>query len=484
MSDLLSPQHEESPYSRELALLEQVHTAFGAAGSLDEFYTIAASLLVDANTFGFSRAFLLRYDDRSRVWTGRLALGARNAREHVAFRQDLEAEESRLREQVNSARQVLEPDAMRSIYNLRYHSLWIRLLQGVEHGTSMNHSFQQVRFNREDLGPDHLLEKAAHCSLAFCCEADSCSFSGLEEFFAGPVVAGRLCTRRGLHAVLVCDRAFNDSPVDAVALYHFQWLLNHAAVALENVDLVARLTETTQRLEDVDRLKTNFLSVVSHELRTPLTSIVGFVHLLAEGKVGPVTEAQADLLGRVGHHASHLHNMVNDLLEIAEVEAGGMMNVSLGPVDPLQALRNVLPKVQARRGGKQVNVAGEAEGPPPLIRSDGRALERIFFHLLDNAAKFTPADGRISVSFQQENGRLVIAISDTGIGISEENLQRIFHHFYQVDSRLERVYGGMGIGLAVVKLLLEATGGEIRVTSSPGSGSCFSLTYPVAQAGH
>lgn len=471
-------------YGRELALLEQVHAALGAASKLEEFYTIVASLLVDENTFGFSRAFFLRYDPRTRTFTGRLALGARSADEHAEFRR-LEAEENLLlQQQIEAARrESSEPHAVQPLYDLRYHSLWIRLLQGLDEGTGMNAAFQSVTLRRDELPPGHLVERAAAGPAVADCPQGACRFDGLEEFVTLPAVAGRLMTRRGLHGVFICDQAFEPARPDEEALYHLQWLLNHASIALENVELVSQLTETTQRLQEVDRLKTNFLSVVSHELRTPLTSIVGFIHLLAEERVGPITPSQADLLRRVSQHASHLHNMVNDLLEIAEVEAGGMINVALQPVDPLEALLNVIPKVETRRSGRRIEIAPEMQENPPRVICDPKALERIYFHLLDNAAKFTPADGQVLVSFRQQKGRLDIEISDTGIGISEENLQRIFDHFYQVDSRLERAYGGMGIGLTVVKLLLNATEGQIRLESQPGQGSRFTLSWPVAGGG-
>ncbi len=157
-----------------------------------------------------------------------------------------------------------------------------------------------------------------------------------------------------------------------------------------------------------------------------------------------------------------------------------MVNVSLRSVDPLEVLLNVTSKVEGRRGGRKIDISPELQARTPLIRGDRTALERIFFHLLDNAAKFTPPEGQVGVSFREHEGQLDITIEDSGIGISAEELQRIFDHFYQVDSRLERVYGGMGMGLTVVKLLLDATGGRIRVESTPGIGSRFTLTFPVA----
>jgi signal transduction histidine kinase len=183
----------------------------------------------------------------------------------------------------------------------------------------------------------------------------------------------------------------------------------------------------------------------------------------------------------VAQHSTHLQNMVNDLLEIAEVEAGGMINVAVHPVDPLAAVLKIAPRVEARRGNSQVKIEPVLRGDRvPLIVSDEVVLERILLHLLDNALKFSRPPGNVRVEFEEQEDSLDIAIVDNGIGIPEENLQRIFDQFYQIDFRLERVYGGMGIGLSVVKMLLNATGGKINVESRSGEGSRFTVNYPLA----
>lgn len=468
---------------QELYLLEQIHTALGSASKLDDFYIIMASLLLGPNTFGFSRAFIIRYDERSRSFNGRLALGPSSQEEHNRLRAELLEEELRLQELLQEMqRDSPEPGVLQRLDDLRYHAVWIGLLQGQDQGTSLNAKFSELTWKRDALSGDHVLELASAATQATLFVPGEVNVAGLESLFTEPFIAGRLITKRGLHAVIVADRMYENSPAEAESVVYFQWLLNHASVTLDNVELVAELTETTERLREVDRLKTNFLSIVSHELRTPLTSIIGFVHLLSEGKVGEMVPAQLDLLRRVSQHSNNLQSMVNDLLEIAEVEAGGMVNVSVHPIDPLSAVLKVAPKAETRRGNSQIKVEPVIRDRVPLIIADETALERILFHLLDNALKFSSSPGRVTVEFQQQGTDVDIVIADSGIGIREENLQRIFDHFYQVDFRLERVYGGMGIGLSVVKILLNATGGRIKVESRAGEGSRFTLTYPLASA--
>lgn len=474
-------QLEPDRYARELTLLEQVHLALGLPTKLDDFYLITASLMLDPAIVGLSRVYFLRFDERTQTFSGRLALGARNAKEHRSFRRDLQEETRQLKLQMEKAyRENPDPRTFQTLYNLRFHSLWINVLQGREEGTGINSEFQEVTLRRESLPDNHVIVLAANDPQARFHPAEELSLEQLVEFLKPPVATGRLVSKRGLHGIFLGDTCFETKPADSEALYHFQWLLNHASFTLDNVELVEELTATTQRLQEVDRLKSNFLSIVSHELRTPLTSIIGFVHLLKDEKLGSLLSGQMDLLQRVAGHSAHLQSIINDLLEIAEVEAGGILNVQLGPMDPLGPLMAVIPKVETRRGTREITIEPILTEAVPEIIADPNALERILYHLLDNAVKFIPGKGRVEIEFKRADDKLDITVADSGIGIPQDHLKRIFDYFYQVDFRLERSYGGMGIGLTVVKLLLDATEGQIHVESAPGVGSRFTLSYPLA----
>ncbi len=470
--------------SQELTVQEQVHVALGSASTFEDFYAILCCLLVDPNTFDFSRAFLLRYDDVQRTFIGKIAVGAATRRDHLRLRREIAEEARRLEEQIEYVKTASpEPRTVQPLYDLRFHSLWIHFLQERDSSTSLSDAFRLVRLPESDLPANHVVRMISNLQRAKVFTSDdNLQLGGLEEFIRPPFAGGRIMTKRGLHALLIADRSFQRNALNERALYHFQWLLNHASVTLDNVVLLEELRETTARLQEVDRIKSNFLSIISHELRTPLTSIVGFVQILQEEKAGALSNFQRDLLRRVAYHAANLQSMVNDLIEIAHVEAGGMINVQLQAVDPLSILLKTIPKIENRRGSKRVAIEPVVTSEVPLVRSDPTALERIYFHLLDNAVKFIPDQGNVRIYFIQREDWLDIVIEDTGIGISPENLRRIFEHFYQVDSRLERAYGGMGIGLTVVKLLLEATGGQIRAESTPNVGSRFTVSYPIIPA--
>ncbi len=476
------PRPKNQRYSQELTIQEQVHVALGSASSFDDFYVILGCILVDPNIFDFSRALVLRYDDVQRSFVGRLAIGAGSEVEHEHLRKEIMAEAKRLEQQIETlSTSPNEAHNVQSLFNLRFHTLWIHYLQERETAGGLNDLFRRVVLPEQELGDEHIVRRVLGQPRAQLVKsARREDLAGLEEFLRPPFLGGKLVTKRGLHALVFVDRRFQSQRLDSRALYQFQWLLNHASVTLDNVELLEELRETTARLQEVDRIKSNFLSIVSHELRTPLTSIVGFVQILQQEKAGSLTPFQRDLLRRVAYHAANLQNMVNDIIEIAQVEAGGMIHVELGPVDPLSALLETIPKVEWRRGSKNVVIQPVVTEEVPLVRAHRESLQRIFYHLLDNAVKFIPEEGHVRIYFQRRDNWLDIAIEDTGIGISPENLRKIFDYFYQEDFRLERSFGGMGIGLTIVKLLLEATGGQIRAESKPGVGSRFTVSYPLA----
>jgi signal transduction histidine kinase len=472
----------------DVALFEQVHTALGLAGKLEDFYTVFASLLVDPGVLGLSRVFLLRADERADALVGRLALGARDAAEHERFRTQLQSETARINDMIEVVQsESPEPHAIDALLNLRFHAIWIQMLQAGDstsgEGTSMNNAFQSVQIRTAKVSTGTILHAVLNNPRPTVVGDHRLLPPELQAFVQPPALAGRLVTKRGVHAIVFADLAYQESATATdLIIARFQTVLNLASVALENVELVEALTETTNKLKEMDRLKTNFLSIVSHELRTPLTSILGFLSLVAEEKVGPVSEAQQDLLRRVVNHSLHLQDMVNDLLEVAEIESGGMLSVTPATVDPLAVVLNVIPVVNSRRSSRNPKIEPiPGLSGVPMIRSDARALERILFHLIDNAVKFSQtSEAKVRIEFEADDTKLHVSVVDQGIGIPADQLKRIWDRFYQVDFRLERAYGGMGIGLNIVKMLLDATGGQIRVESTVGTGSRFTVSYPLA----
>src|SRR5262245_7401239 len=232
------------------------------------------------------------------------------------------------------------------------------------------------------------------------------------------------------------------------------------------------------QLEQASAMKSQFLANVSHELRTPLNAIMGYTHLLLEGVSGEMSRAQRDKLGRIDANARHLLAVINDLLDIARIESGKM---------PLQVDRVLLPElideemteVEPVIAGTQLEVTRALSPDLPEIETDRQKVKQIVLNLLSNALKFTP-QGMVAIrlDYHREAGEISIAVSDTGIGIAEENQKTIFEAFEQANSSYARRQGGTGLGLSICRRLAMLLDGRITLSSKLGEGPTFTLFLP------
>ncbi len=237
------------------------------------------------------------------------------------------------------------------------------------------------------------------------------------------------------------------------------------------------LEEQKRELEEANKIKSEFLASVSHELRTPLTSVIAFVELLLEGIGGPVNEQQRDYLEGALRGSHRLEDSINDLLDMAKIEAG---NASLYPT--YFSLEDLVLDLEKRLHSliltKRIDFRIELATGPEKIYGDREKIERILLNLLSNAVKFTPVGGMVSIKAETNDQGLVVQVKDTGLGIKKEDQQYIFDAFRQVDGSTTRAYKGTGLGLAIAKKYVDLHGGFIWVESDLGKGSTFYFTIP------
>ncbi|MFB2917324.1 PAS domain-containing protein [Aerosakkonema funiforme] len=251
-----------------------------------------------------------------------------------------------------------------------------------------------------------------------------------------------------------------------------------------------QLKETNENLARATRLKDEFLANMSHELRTPLNAILGMAEGLQDLVFGSLNERQIRALQTIARSGSHLLEVINDILDVAKIESGQIeLNFIRTAIAPLCQSSLTFIKQQALKKNIQLEVKLPANLPDLSI--DERRIRQVLINLLNNAVKFTPAAGRITleVSLKQDNTNsdsakitspncLQIAVIDTGIGIAPENINKLFQPFIQIDSALNRQYTGTGLGLVLVKRIVELHGGQVGVTSELGVGSCFTIELP------
>lgn len=256
-----------------------------------------------------------------------------------------------------------------------------------------------------------------------------------------------------------------------------------ARYAIERKQGEVRLTEKTleleeanARLQEVDRLKSVFLASVSHELRTPLNSIIGFSTVILDGMSGAINEEQRSQLAIVQRNADHLLSLINDILDISRIEAG-QADVVLADFRLCDVVTEV---IDAAMPGIERHVRLAHNVPQgTVIRSDRRRLKQVLTNLVGNAIKFT-TQGSIRIEASAQHGHLLeISVIDTGIGIRDEDLARLFKPFQQINSSATRKTEGTGLGLHLCKKLVTLLGGEIWVRSEHGRGSEFTFTLPV-----
>ncbi len=232
--------------------------------------------------------------------------------------------------------------------------------------------------------------------------------------------------------------------------------------------------------KELERMKSNFISVVSHELKTPLHSIKGFVEIIRMGKAGPITELQADFLTTVKEQTQVLQRMIDDLLVFSRLETG-RLRLHIEDISLAAIAAGVVQKLAPLAAEKSLHLETRIPDDFPDVEGDYMRLEQVLTNLVENAIKFTPSGGWVIVDGEDLGERVRIWVQDTGIGIPESEQERIFDRFYQVDASERRAYRGAGLGLTICKHIVLRHHGRIWVESTPGKGSTFYVELPKKQ---
>ncbi|MBB3169603.1 ATP-binding response regulator [Simiduia aestuariiviva] len=246
------------------------------------------------------------------------------------------------------------------------------------------------------------------------------------------------------------------------------------------LNILEDLEDEKRSAQEANRMKSEFLANMSHELRTPLNSIIGFSELMSDGKVGPIAENHKEYLGDILTSARHLLQLINDVLDLAKVEAG-KLDFDAKPIQIHQLIHGIRDTLRSIAAARNIQVDVEIDNDIKDVIGDAARLKQVLYNYLSNALKFTPEGGQVCVSAEYvDEDYFKISVRDTGDGIAPENLSRLFIEFEQLDASIGKRHQGTGLGLALTKRIVEAQGGKVGVDSKIGVGSHFYAILPLS----
>jgi signal transduction histidine kinase len=312
-----------------------------------------------------------------------------------------------------------------------------------------------------------------------------------EEQLQAALKRQRELSEQGQHVLLgqtllqmeIVDRATLDRAVTQ------QIVELHAALQESNRTLKQRVEERTrelrnalERVTELNQIKANLISNISHELRTPLAHIKGYVELFVAEEFGKLPEEQADAMEIIQRATNRLGTLIEDLIEFSTASREGI-TLQLEKTDLPGMIEEVIQRSQTKAKQTGVSLNWQADKNLPALKIDRERLSWAVLQLIDNAIKFTPAEGTVHVNAKIVDVGVGITVKDTGIGIAPDKLKEIFEPFHQLDGSPTRRYGGTGLGLSLVKMILEAHGAELVVESEEGKGTTFRFTIPRTNEG-
>ncbi len=309
------------------------------------------------------------------------------------------------------------------------------------------------------------------------------------------VIAG-IIPHAGPAGLLILGRAAGRAPDPRADQELVAILVNQLAIAVENSALYEEswksqqdleqnvrertheLAEANTKLIQLNKAKSDFVSAVSHELRTPLAAIKGYASLLRSGQFGALTPAQRERLEKMERHTDALTQFINNLLDIARIESG-RMTMERRPIPSTEFFNVIHDLIRPQLDSKQLRYTVEL-GDVAQLTGDPEQLQRVFVNLLSNAIKYTAEGGAVGITLRQEHGVIVAAVNDTGCGIAPQELPDLFQEFYRTSHPMNQQLRGTGLGLALVKRIVEAHHGQMTVRSTPGKGSTFTVRLPAS----
>jgi len=299
--------------------------------------------------------------------------------------------------------------------------------------------------------------------------------AALREGYHALLAVPLLREHRIIGALLVNRRTPGEFAPDVIEL--LRTFASQSALAIQNAQLFQEIEEKSRQLEVADRHKSEFLASMSHELRTPLNAVIGFSEVLLDRMFGELNPKQDEYLQDILASGRHLLSLINDILDLAKIEAG-RMELEVTDFHLPQAIDNAITLIRERAARRAITLEVDVDPRLGEIKGDERKVKQVLLNLLSNAIKFTPEGGRVKVQAGLADGFAEISVIDTGVGIAPEDHEAVFEEFRQVGSDYAKKHEGTGLGLTLSRRFVELHGGKIWVKSQLGQGATFTFTLP------
>ncbi|HEX3418311.1 MAG TPA: GAF domain-containing sensor histidine kinase, partial [Stellaceae bacterium] len=299
--------------------------------------------------------------------------------------------------------------------------------------------------------------------------------ASLAAGFHSALIVPLVGAERILGAIILMRQEAGEFPAETVRL--MQTLASQSVLAIQNARLFREIADKSEQLALASQHKSQFLANMSHELRTPLNAILGYAELLVDGIYGVLPDRPRGVLDRIQNNGKHLLALINDVLDLAKIEAG-QLTLTLEDYSVPEVVKSVVTATEPLAASKGLKFTAALPDGLPMAHGDARRVSQVLLNLVGNAIKFTDK-GEVEIRAMVDKGQFVLTVRDTGPGIADADQERIFGEFQQIDNSNTRKKGGTGLGLAISKRMVEMQGGTISVDSVLGHGSTFRVVLPV-----
>jgi signal transduction histidine kinase len=293
--------------------------------------------------------------------------------------------------------------------------------------------------------------------------------------FRSVLIIPLIGSERVLGAMVLQRRTIGDFPQETVQL--MQALASQSVLAIQNAGLFHEMADKSEQLALASLHKSQFLANMSHELRTPLNAILGYAELLVDGIYGDLPSKPRGVIERIHNNGKHLLALINDVLDLAKIEAG-QLTLTVEDYSMPEVVKSVVTATEPLATSKGLKFTAALQDDLPKAHGDARRVSQVLLNLVGNAIKFTDT-GEVEIRAGLDKGQFVLTVRDTGPGIADADQERIFAEFQQIDNSSTRKKGGTGLGLAISKRMVEMQGGTMSVDSVLGQGSTFRVVLPV-----